>query len=145
MWNQNKYTDTFYEDDVHGQFAFGLPPDGSADQARLTDQWVPGTHRSLIDRIVRDRVELGAKAYNSHEMLFAGALGGRAGVVLAQADTHRYVRRYAPLHNLGSTESDPEGGLMDGISPCWPLPAAMTSRTTSHLRAAEPSPPKRSR
>ena len=39
-----------------------------------------------------------------------------APVVLAQPATHTYVRRYAQLHNTGSTQYDPEGSLMDGIS-----------------------------
>lgn len=39
-----------------------------------------------------------------------------APLVLAQPATHQYVRRYAQLHNIGSTQYDPEGSLMDGIS-----------------------------
>ena len=39
-----------------------------------------------------------------------------AELVLSQAATHQYVRRYAQLHYLGSTQDDPEGNLMDGIS-----------------------------
>jgi hypothetical protein len=43
-------------------------------------------------------------------------LNQHAEVVLAQAATHTYVRRYAQLHNIGSTQYDPEGSLMDAIS-----------------------------
>jgi hypothetical protein len=39
-----------------------------------------------------------------------------AEVVLAQPATHTYVRRYAQLHNIGSTQYDPEGSRMDAIS-----------------------------
>ena len=39
-----------------------------------------------------------------------------AEVVLAQAATHTYVRRYAQLHNIGATQADPEGELIDAIS-----------------------------
>ena len=39
-----------------------------------------------------------------------------APLVLAQPATHTYVRRYAQLQNIGSTQADPEGSLMDGIS-----------------------------
>jgi hypothetical protein len=43
-------------------------------------------------------------------------LNRHAALVLAQPATHAYVRRYAQLHNIGSTQPDPEGSLMDGIS-----------------------------
>jgi hypothetical protein len=37
--------------------------------------------------------------------------------VLAQPATHTYVRRYAQLHNIGSTQQpDPEGELIDAVS-----------------------------
>ena len=39
-----------------------------------------------------------------------------AALVLSKAATHQYVRRYAQLHYLDSTQEDPEGSRMDGIS-----------------------------
>ena len=39
-----------------------------------------------------------------------------AKLVLSKAATHQHVRRYAQLHYLGSTQEDPEGSRMDGIS-----------------------------
>jgi len=40
-----------------------------------------------------------------------------APLVLAQPATHTYVRRYAQLHNIGSSQQpDPEGELIDGVS-----------------------------
>jgi hypothetical protein len=40
-----------------------------------------------------------------------------ASLVLAQPATHTYVRRYAQLHNIGSSQQpDPEGELIDAIS-----------------------------
>jgi len=44
-------------------------------------------------------------------------LGPHAALVIAQPATHQYVRRYAQLHNIGSTQQpDPEGRLIDAIS-----------------------------
>ena len=39
-----------------------------------------------------------------------------AQVVLAQAVTAKFVRRYAQLHNIGSTQKDPEGSKIDAVS-----------------------------
>ena len=36
--------------------------------------------------------------------------------VLAQAATQELVRRYAQLHNIGSTQKDPEGSRIDAVS-----------------------------
>ena len=36
--------------------------------------------------------------------------------VLAQPATHPYVRRYAQLHTIGSTQEDPEGSRIDAVS-----------------------------
>jgi len=36
--------------------------------------------------------------------------------VLAQAATRELVRRYAQLHNIGSTQKDPEGSRIDAVS-----------------------------
>jgi len=36
--------------------------------------------------------------------------------VLAQAATQGLVRRYAQLHNIGSTQKDPEGSRIDAVS-----------------------------
>ena len=43
-------------------------------------------------------------------------LGEHARVVLAQPATHGFVRRYAQLHNTGSTQEDPEGSRLDAVS-----------------------------
>ena len=39
-----------------------------------------------------------------------------APLVLAQSSTAEFVRRYAQLHNIGSTQKDPEGSKIDAIS-----------------------------
>ena len=52
----------------------------------------------------------------SREEFQARLLGAHAALVLAQPATHTYVRRYAQLHNIGSTQFDPEGSRMDAIS-----------------------------
>ncbi|RYY18476.1 MAG: hypothetical protein EOO36_08050 [Cytophagaceae bacterium] len=52
----------------------------------------------------------------SREAFQARLLHAHAALVLAQPATHAYVRRYAQLHNIGSTQADPEGSPMDGIS-----------------------------
>ncbi|UOG73217.1 EthD domain-containing protein [Hymenobacter tibetensis] len=52
----------------------------------------------------------------SREAFQERLLHQHAEVVLGQAATHTYVRRYAQLHNIGSTQPDPEGSLMDAIS-----------------------------
>jgi hypothetical protein len=52
----------------------------------------------------------------SREEFQARLLGAHAALVLAQPATHTYVRRYAQLHNIGSTQADPEGSLIDGVS-----------------------------
>lgn len=43
-------------------------------------------------------------------------LGGHADLVLAQGATRELVRRYAQLHNIGSTQADPEGSKIDAVS-----------------------------
>jgi hypothetical protein len=43
-------------------------------------------------------------------------LGEHADVVLAQASTREFVKRYAQLHNIGSTQEDPEGSKIDAVS-----------------------------
>lgn len=43
-------------------------------------------------------------------------LHGHADVVLAQGATRQLVRRYAQLHNIGSTQADPEGSTIDAVS-----------------------------
>ena len=37
-------------------------------------------------------------------------------LVLANPATHEFVRRYAQLHNIGSTQDDPEGSKIDAVS-----------------------------
>ncbi|MBP0496302.1 EthD family reductase [Roseomonas indoligenes] len=39
-----------------------------------------------------------------------------AALLVSKPATHAYVRRYAQLHNIGSTQDDPEGSRIDGIS-----------------------------
>jgi hypothetical protein len=39
-----------------------------------------------------------------------------APLVMAQAATRELVRRYAQLHNIGSTQEDPEGSKIDAVS-----------------------------
>ncbi|RZK22206.1 MAG: hypothetical protein EOO56_09360 [Hymenobacter sp.] len=68
----------------------------------------------------RDPISL-VKIHRRHASLNRAAfqarlLGAHAALVLAQPATHTYVRRYAQLHNIGSTQADPEGSLIDGIS-----------------------------
>jgi hypothetical protein len=43
-------------------------------------------------------------------------LHDHAKLVLAQPGTHRYVRRYAQLHAIGTTQADPDGEMIDAIS-----------------------------
>lgn len=43
-------------------------------------------------------------------------LGEHATLVLAQPATGEFVRRYAQLHNIGSTGKDPEGEKIDAVS-----------------------------
>jgi hypothetical protein len=43
-------------------------------------------------------------------------LGEHALLVMAKGATHEFVRRYAQLHNIGSTQEDPEGSRIDAVS-----------------------------
>jgi len=43
-------------------------------------------------------------------------LAEHAPLVLAKAATREFVRRYAQLHNIGSTQKDPEGSRIDAVS-----------------------------
>jgi hypothetical protein len=43
-------------------------------------------------------------------------LNDHADLVLAQGATKEFVRRYAQLHNIGSTQNDPEGSKIDAVS-----------------------------
>jgi hypothetical protein len=43
-------------------------------------------------------------------------LGEHADLVLSRTAAHQYVRRYAQLHNIGSTQDDPEGSQIDAVS-----------------------------
>lgn len=52
----------------------------------------------------------------SREEFQTRLLDHHAALVIAQPATHTYVRRYAQLHNIGSTQADPEGSLIDAIS-----------------------------
>jgi uncharacterized protein (DUF1330 family) len=64
----------------------------------------------ILVKIYYRRAELSREAFQ------ARLLYEHAAVVLAQAATHTYVRRYAQLHNIGSTQPDPEGSRMDAIA-----------------------------
>ncbi|WP_210116011.1 EthD domain-containing protein [Hymenobacter wooponensis] len=70
-------------------------------------------HRDPISlvKIHYRRPELSREAFQQR------LLRQHAPLVLAQPATHTYVRRYAQLHNIGSSQQpDPEGELIDAIS-----------------------------
>lgn len=52
----------------------------------------------------------------SREVFQQRLLSTHADVVLAQGATRELVRRYAQLHNIGSTQTDPEGSKIDAVS-----------------------------
>jgi len=52
----------------------------------------------------------------SRETFQQRLLGEHAQLVLAQPATRELVRRYAQLHNIGSTQKDPEGSKIDAVS-----------------------------
>lgn len=43
-------------------------------------------------------------------------LQDHADIVMAQSATREFVRHYAQLHNIGSTQDDPEGSRIDAVS-----------------------------
>jgi hypothetical protein len=55
-------------------------------------------------------------AHMTREAFQARWLSAHADLLLSRPATHRYVRRYAQLHYVGSTQDDPEGSRMDGIT-----------------------------
>jgi hypothetical protein len=69
-------------------------------------------HRDPISlvKIHRRRTELTRAAFQE---LW---LGEHADFMLSKAATHTHVRRYAQLHYLHSSQDDPEGSQIDGIS-----------------------------
>ena len=69
-------------------------------------------HRDAVSlvRIHRRRPELGREEFQRR------LLGEHAALVLAQGATHEFVRRYAQLHTIGSTQEDPEGSRIDAVS-----------------------------
>lgn len=69
-------------------------------------------HRDPISlvKIHRRRPELNREDFQRR------LLGDHASLVLAQGATHEFVRRYAQLHNIGSTQEDPEGSKIDAVS-----------------------------
>ncbi len=69
-------------------------------------------HRDPISllKIHMRRPELSREAFQRR------LLGEHARTVLAQPATHEFVRRYAQLHNIGSTQDDPEGSRIDAVS-----------------------------
>ena len=52
----------------------------------------------------------------SRETFQQRLLGEHARLVMAQPSTRELVLRYAQLHNIGSTQEDPEGGRIDAVS-----------------------------
>lgn len=69
-------------------------------------------HRDAISlvKIHMRRPELSRDAFQ-HSLLH-----DHADLVLAQGATREFVRRYAQLHNFGSTQDDPEGSKIDAVS-----------------------------
>jgi hypothetical protein len=68
----------------------------------------------------RDAISL-VKIHMRRPELSRGAFQERllrvhAPLVMAQAATGEFVRRYAQLHNIGSTQTDPEGSKIDAVS-----------------------------
>lgn len=69
-------------------------------------------HRDPISlvKIHRRRAEVTRAAFQERW------LGEHAGFMLSKAATHIHVRRYAQLHYLHSSQDDPKGSQIDGIS-----------------------------
>ena len=69
-------------------------------------------HRDPISlvKIHRRRPELSRSEFQRK------LLRDHAQTVLTQPATHEFVRRYAQLHNIGSTQEDPEGSKIDAVS-----------------------------
>ncbi|MBB4616018.1 EthD domain-containing protein [Sphingomonas abaci] len=69
-------------------------------------------HRDPISlvKIHRRRPELSRDAFQRR------LLEAHAEVVMKAPATHEFVRRYAQLHNIGSTQKDPEGSKIDAVS-----------------------------
>jgi len=69
-------------------------------------------HRDPVSlvKIHMRRPELSRAAFQT------GLLHDHADVVMAQGATGELVRRYAQLHNIGSTQTDPEGSKIDAVS-----------------------------
>jgi hypothetical protein len=69
-------------------------------------------HRDPISLV---RIHVRAPEW-SREEFQRRLLRDHAQLVLAQPATRELVRRYAQLHNIGSTQYDPEGGKIDAVS-----------------------------
>jgi hypothetical protein len=69
-------------------------------------------HRDAISlvRIHKRRPDWSRAEFQQH------MLHGHADLLMSKGATHTYVRRYAQLHNIGSTQADPEGSVIDGLS-----------------------------
>jgi hypothetical protein len=69
-------------------------------------------HRDPISlvKIYMRRPELSREAFRQR------LLNDHADLVLAQPATGEFVRRYAQLHHIGSTQKDPEGSKIDAVS-----------------------------
>lgn len=69
-------------------------------------------HRDPISlvKIHRRRPELSRDAFQRR------LLEAHAEEVMKAPATHEFVRRYAQLHNIGSTQKDPEGSKIDAVS-----------------------------
>jgi hypothetical protein len=69
-------------------------------------------HRDAVSlvKIHRRQPDLSRDAFQQR------MLGDHARLVVAQPATAEFVRRYAQLHNIGSTRKDPEGSKIDAVS-----------------------------
>ena len=104
--------------DSQEKFSELIIADGQAASRKVTrgvapsSFWCRASHRdpvSLVKIHVR-QPEL------SREEFQRRLLDEHAPLVLAQAATSEFVRRYAQLHTIGTTQEDPEAERMDAVS-----------------------------
>ena len=69
-------------------------------------------HRDPVSLVMIHRCAPGM----SREAFQQRMLGEHARLVMAQPSTRELVLRYAQLHNIGSTQEDPEGSRIDAVS-----------------------------
>ena len=106
LLGQDKYTQRVVADE---QTAFRMVTRNYAREYILLPSALHRDPISLV-KIHQRRADLSREEFQNRW------LHEHANLVLSKAATHQYVRRYAQLHYLGSTQEDPEGSLMDGIS-----------------------------